>query len=203
MRTRLTTARGFSLAEVTIMLMTMSVLTAVMSPAIGDYVNDARHLKAADDVRVLAVSFSRFLFDARMAGPSDRTWQRYEVLVGEGLAPELGEGGDAAWVRDIDQSAVGRLDDHLITNTAGYKTAADNPAAMWVRGWRGPYLASGITPDPWGYRYAINVGGWSTRGAHVVVLSAGPNGRIETPFLRGGPITRGDDVAALVGSGGL
>jgi len=203
MRTTLTAHRGFSLAEVTIMLMTLSVLTAAMSPAIGDYVNDARHIKVADDVRMLAVTFSRFAFDAAKASTSDRDWHGYDVLVGEGLAPELGQGGDAAWVLDLDQHGVGRLDDHLITNAAGYNTSADNPEAIWVRGWRGPYVGSGITPDPWGHRYAINVGGWSRRGAHVVVLSAGPNGQIESPFLRGGAVAGGDDVAALIGSGGF
>ena len=194
---------GFSLAEVTIMMMVLSVMSAVMSPAIGDYVNDARHVKAAGDVQVLAFSFSRFAFDASMAAPGDHDWQQFDVLVGEGLAPEVGQGGDAAWTGAPDDHGVGRLEDHLITNTAGYHTGAGHPGPYWARGWRGPYLGTGIGPDPWGHRYAINVGAWSRNGADVIVLSAGPNGLIETPFIHDGTVPGGDDVVAVIGSGGL
>jgi type II secretory pathway pseudopilin PulG len=201
MRTRHFSNGGFSLAEVTIMLMVLSVMSAVISPAIGDYVTDARHVKAAGDVQVLAVSFSRFAFDARDVVPGHREWQQYDVLVGQGQAPELGQGGEAAWVGDVGQPAVGRLDDHLMTNVAGYETSTGQGAALWVRGWRGPYLAAGIGPDPRGHRYAIDVGGWSRRGADVVVLSAGPNGLIETPFLRDGTVPHGDDIVVVFSPG--
>lgn len=202
MRTNTNSENGLSLAEVTIMLMVLSVMSGVMSPAIGDYVENARRLKASEDVRVLAVGFSRFAFDARTAAPDDRGWQHYDVLVGEGLAPELGEGGEASWVGAADEPTVGNLDDHLITNAAGYGTSTGDGAALLARGWRGPYLGSGIGPDPWGHRYAINAGGWSRRGANVVVLSAGPNGLVETPFRRDGTTPGGDDVIAVIGTGG-
>jgi hypothetical protein len=65
-------------------------------------------------------------------------------------------------------------------------------------GWRGAYLSSPIGPDPWGHRYLVNTvflavardadagtgegqrsGGWSH---DTFCISAGPNGRFETPF---------------------
>ena len=202
MRTPLTSQRGLSLAEVTIMLMVLSVLSGVMSPVIGDYVNDARHVKAAEDVQVLAVTFSRFVFDARLTEPNDRDWQHFDVLVGAGSAPALGPGGEAAWLGAPGQPRVGLLEDHLMTNSAGYDTSSSSPVALWSRGWRGPYLNPGIGPDPWGHRYAINVGGWAQHGANVIVLSAGPDGQVETPFLRHGSPSAGDDVIAVIGSGG-
>jgi type II secretory pathway pseudopilin PulG len=220
MRTRLITQRGLSLIEVTIMVMVMSVLSAVMSPVIGDYVNDARHVKAADDVQVLAATFSRFVFDAPGTESGEGTWRQFDLLVGAGLAPEVGEGGDATWAAAVDHQRVGLLEEHLITNAPGYRPASGDPAAFVARGWRGPYLGTVIGPDPWGHRYApylgtvigpdpwghryaINVGGWSRRGADVVVLSAGPDGRIGTPITHSGAARGGDDVLAVIGSGGL
>jgi hypothetical protein len=192
--------RGISLADVTIMLMVMSVMSAVMTPVIGDYVNEARRVKAAEDVQVLSATFSRFAFDAQTEMPSDKDWRHYDVLVGEGETPMVGTGGDAGWASEADANRVGRLGDHLITNAPGYSTSR-NPVAFWARGWRGPYLGTGVGPDPWGHRYAINVGSLTRRGACLVVLSAGPNGVIETPFARSGLLAGGDDLLAVIGIG--
>ena len=89
--------------------------------------------------------------------------------------------------------------------------------------WRGPYLADGVAPDPWGNRYMANVFGLHVPAAHtvagvgapsghreefasaVVCYSAGPNEQIETVFNQAwGWITGGDDVTVvLAGAGGI
>ena len=51
-----------------------------------------------------------------------------------------------------------------------------------------------VTPDPWLRALQINVGA-HRQGGRVWILSAGPNGIIETPF-GGADIPGGDDVAA-------
>ena len=96
--------------------------------------------------------------------------------------------------------------DHLINNDpAGNSTALDpNPADDAVEhahgkiavgsymGWRGPYLDK-VETAPWGNRYAINSfalyspvatpgGSDQIYSSGVVVLNAGPNGRIDTCF---------------------
>ena len=80
-------------------------------------------------------------------------------------------------------------------------------------GWRGPYLDA-VRPDPWGNRYMANVL-WLAlpqgRGAEssgyiraVVVLSAGPDEEIDTPFgTVGGFIGGDDDLAYPVSYGSL
>lgn len=74
--------------------------------------------------------------------------------------------------------------------------------------WRGPYITAPIDPDPWGNRYAVNciyldpcadsdnleiasqgLGGWEY---DCVVLSAGPDEEVDTPFAMDG-LTPGDD----------
>jgi type II secretory pathway pseudopilin PulG len=77
--------------------------------------------------------------------------------------------------------------------------------------WRGPYLDA-VRPDPWGNRYMANVL-WLTnfQGADaagfirpIIVLSAGPDEEIDTPFASsGGFILGDDDIAYPVSYGSL
>ena len=71
----------------------------------------------------------------------------------------------------------------------------------WIRGWHGPYLEAGIGADPWGHRYAVNVKALAGGGSSTVVLSAGPNGLIETAFQSPVIVPGGDDLIALVATG--
>ena len=187
-----------SLAEITLALMVTSALSAVVSPVIGDYVSDARQVQTASDLNTLSVTFTRFSNDARMAETAARHWLRQDILVGDGLAPAVAPGIDAAWTGESGHNRVGRLDDHLQSNAAGYETASAGPAAFGARGWRGPYLSPGIKPDAWGHRYVMNVASWSQRRGALVVLSAGPNGIIDTPFDMPGAAPGGDDLIAIV-----
>lgn len=199
MRHTLTSQRGMSLMDVTVILMVMSVLSVMSTPVIGDYVSDARRVKAAEDVQVLAATFARFTYDARMSPALDRDWQHFGVLVSQGQAPAAVGDDTAAWADEAGSQRVGLLDEHLITNAPGYATAENDSAPAWARGWRGPYVNAGISADPWGRRYAINVGSRTARGAKLMVLSAGPNGIVETPFARAGFAPGGDDIIAVIG----
>jgi len=77
--------------------------------------------------------------------------------------------------------------------------------------WRGPYLDA-VRPDPWGNRYMSNVL-WLTmpQGADssgfirpVIVLSAGPDEEVDTPFDSvGGFVLGDDDIAYPVSYGSL
>jgi type II secretory pathway pseudopilin PulG len=199
MKRTLRNQRGLSLTEVTIMLSVLSVLTAVLTPTIGDYVNDARQIKASDDVKVLASTFSRFAFDVPQNRNLARSWATAQLLVGPGDAPDTAEGSDAAWAAPVDGEQVGELEDHLMVNTPGYPTRQAGPRYV-AGGWRGAYLSE-LTPDPWGHRYAINVQSFSSGTADVIVLSPGPNGVVETAFAADGVAPGGDDIVAVISGG--
>jgi type II secretory pathway pseudopilin PulG len=199
MKRTLRNQRGLSLTEVTIMLSVLSVLTAVLSPTIGDYVNDARQVKASDDVKVLASTFSRFAFDVPQNRNLAHGWATTQMLVGPGDAPATGEGGDATWAAEVDGSSVALLEDHLMVNTPGYPARQAGPHYV-AGGWRGAYLSE-LTPDPWGHRYAINVQSFSSSSADVIVLSSGPNGLVETAFDADGVAPGGDDIIAVIAGG--
>jgi hypothetical protein len=90
-----------------------------------------------------------------------------------------------------------------MANAAGFTTRT----ATSQFGWNGPYLTSSIGADAWNNRYAINVGlfdaslGTQTAAGvtkdSVWVISAGPNGVLETAYAQ--PLTTaqasGDDIA--------
>lgn len=129
--------------------------------------------------------------DAQAAGTT-----RVMVLVGPGrVAREVGSTG---WTTE----ATDELHTQLTTNGPGYAVMGAGGSA----GWNGPYLAPGqIGPDPWNNRYMVNVGllgaphaGPNGDGRKAVwVLSAGPNGIIETTISQDADRARtgGDDIA--------
>ena len=83
-------------------------------------------------------------------------------------------------------------------------------ASAWIEAQLGTlerYVSEGLSPDPWGNRYLVNIGllketasAGSGDASAVWVLSAGPNGNIETAFrlpARSASVG-GDDVGARV-----
>ncbi len=190
--------RGFSLVEATIILGVLSIIGAVATPSIGDYVSQARAVRARADAQVIAVAVVRLVFDVGRQSRNQSGWTTYDLLVGEGAIPALGEAGDAAWLRPAGSPKVGLLADHLVTNVASYTTSLVG-RTLSIRGWHGPYLEAGVGPDPWGHRYAVNIRylGESSN-FDTIVLSAGPNGADDTRFEVDGITPGADDVIALI-----
>ena len=193
-------ARGFSVTEVMTVLTAMSTLTAVGATAVEDYVAQARMIKAVSDGRTIQVGLVRLTSEV---GASDRRatgWDVLTLLVGDGAGPVVGPEGDPEWGLPVGGRHVGRLNDHLVTNAAGYQAG---PAGQrtWG-GWRGPYVDGPVGADPWGHRFAVNVR-WLTVATSfdTVVLSAGPDGVIDTRFGRDGLTAATDDLLTLVSSG--
>jgi hypothetical protein len=63
--------------------------------------------------------------------------------------------------------------------------------------WKGPYMRP-VPPDPWGRAFVAGVRGYSQPAGRVWVLSAGPNGAIETGPDDAEPV--GDDLGVIVSS---
>src|SRR4051812_3418876 len=57
--------RGMSLVEATIILMILAILTAVVAPSMSDSINDARDVKAKEDVEAIGTGIMRMLRDAQ------------------------------------------------------------------------------------------------------------------------------------------
>lgn len=184
---------GFSVAEVTTVLTAMSILSGIAAPAVNDYVEQAKAIRARHDVHAISISLVRMFSDVGPLDARERgAWADYDLLVSAGAIP--GATADAmVWATPAEEGRVGSLDDHLVTNRAQYA-----PAEAHVRGWRGPYLQDHIGADPWGQRLAVNVESLAQPGSLTVVLSAGANGIAESSARGSGLPTAGDDVVAVL-----
>lgn len=200
--TRRSRQAGLSLIETAITLSVMMTLTAVMAPAAMTLVEQARELHVQRDCASLRDAVIKLLVDTnqtslrllRGRGPA------VDMLVSAGAAPGIDPSGDPRWGRTPDAAGIIDLADHYLVDNA----PAGNPLNAWSRpremagpGWRGAYVPVVPPNDPWGHRYAINVKYLGTRN-DVLVVSAGPNGTMDTPFQGSGLLPGGDDRAVLV-----
>lgn len=207
-RQTFTTARsrqGFTLIELTVVLAVIVTLALVLTPSISNFINDSRVARSRSDCQTIASAIVTFYRDngffpswrlAQNGGPGS-TENRLQLLVSPGNPAQ--EDAQSGWT----SGTAGLLSDQLITNVPGYSLKTTTSP----NGWNGPYLSNEITADPWGNRYVVNIqlidlsASATTRSGGVKlavwVLTAGPNGIIETPFSQ--PITSavlgGDDIA--------
>lgn len=202
-------AWGFTLIEVTVVLAVLVTLALVLTPSIANSITDARIARARNDCQTIAGGIYQFFRDtgyfpvwrAAQPGGAGTAAGRLQVLAGEGSAPL--EDVPSPWTT----GAAGSLTDQLVTNAPGY--ALRTPTSQF--GWNGPYFSSGVGADPWGRRYVVNVGlidlspGAATASGQpkmaVWVLSAGPNGIIETPFaasILAAARPGGDDIGTRI-----
>ena len=174
---------GFTSRQLLVSLTVILLLAIVVPALIATSVARMRIGRAETDVRRIAGILKHSRPEASMSNGKARV----DVLAGMGNVPILP--ANSPW--------AGRSEDlaHLRDENGG-AAAADR------QGLEG-------TTDPWGNRYMVNVGALSGLphsdaaagvGRAVWVLSAGPNGIVETPFDQ--PADRaklaGDDIGFRV-----
>lgn len=175
---------GMSLVEATIILAVLSVLTAVLAPALGLYLNDARQVRAKADVEAIGSGILQLLRDTgsrclRLAGTTEcTTTNRVDLLVSDGNEPAVTTATDVSgfdndtaanqttfnWLPDSDAPQATQrdtMDDQLVENdnvtpytAVAFPTSGGGPRMKL--GWRGAYLQGPIAGDPWGNMYQAN-----------------------------------------------
>lgn len=195
--------RGFTLVEVTVMLAVVGMLVGLMAGSVGDLLGTSREVRTRDDVEKIGRAIVDFYRDNGFFPHTEDTVggrpgsRELGVLASDAPMPEA-TGSAALWL-DTSGDLMGS---HLTRNVPGYR----NRNQLERVGWAGPYLGQEPGEDGWGYAYLVNVFYLDPRdvlqevdgtplGA-VYVLSAGPNGIIETPFYqpRDNATTYGDDI---------
>jgi len=142
---------GFTLVEVSIILMVLSVLSLVLLPGIGSYLRDARLARARGDLNAIHEAVVRFLEDTgegvfRHIGHGNRETSdggpsapsspapvyTLDMLISDGDTPDGGDIGDGwKWREPWSGQPVDTLANHLVQNTPGhdlsarYRTPAD------------------------------------------------------------------------------
>jgi prepilin-type N-terminal cleavage/methylation domain-containing protein len=200
---------GFTLIEVIVAIAVVAILAGIITPSVIKHLNDSKRARAQNDCIVIGSAIASFYKDAgRMPNMTNTgaTGGTAMTLVSAGNAP-TGPGG---WIAAVGTgtNATDLLSNHLSANTPQSQTGFRYPTTATAPGtelqWRGPYQDS-FPPDPWGNRYAVNIGNWVNTGTTtsnaVWVLSAGPDGVIQTAFNPALPATgqtlttAGDDIA--------
>jgi prepilin-type N-terminal cleavage/methylation domain-containing protein len=200
--------RGFTLIELTVVLAVIVTLALILTPSITNFITDSRVARTRTDTQTVAASVVQFYKDngffpqwsAASAGGPGTAANRVDLLVSPGNVPTVSSAN--SWTTGTSDL----LADQLMSNTPAYTLKT----ATATFGWNGPYLSSTIGSDAWNNRYAVNVGlidttqgtqtaAGATKSA-VWVISAGPNGQIETPYTQAitTAVTTGDDVGIRI-----
>ena len=196
--------RGFTLIELTVVLAVLVTLALIITPSITNFISDSRTARTQADTKTIASALVQFYKDngfypqwsvAEAGGPGTAT-NKVDLLVSDGNLPAVP--APNTWTT----GKADVLTDQLLSNAPSYtmRTAAAN------FGWNGPYLSSPLGADAWNNRYSVNIGlidaTAGTQGAtgaeknSVWVLSAGPNGAIDTSYTQSirSAVRGGDDI---------
>jgi prepilin-type N-terminal cleavage/methylation domain-containing protein len=184
--------RGFTMLEMVVVLGIVGILAAVLTPIVVGYVDQSRTAKAQSDTRTIGEAIGRFerdlgrypMWTSANATLADST-ANVVTLRGVGTLPT--ETSTTAWTSatptDSDCAAACTFDtiqNQLLTNHPSYTT---NASLAKPFKWKGPYMDLNTNSDPWGNMYLVNIIDCkSTSGSACFVLSAGPNGKVETGF---------------------
>jgi prepilin-type N-terminal cleavage/methylation domain-containing protein len=198
--------KGFTLIEVIVAIAVVAILAGIITPSIIKHLDDSKRVRAQNDCLVIGSAIGSFYKDvARFPNMNAAGAVGVTLLASEGNIPTLGA-GVTTWNTATTAATCDLLSNHLSANTPKsqatnlYPTTTSAPGSEFI--WRGPYQPS-FPADPWGNRYAVNIGNATSVAASsnaVWVLSAGADGIIQTVFNPALPAvgatltTSGDDI---------
>lgn len=197
-----TTQLGFTFLELVIGVAVIALLAGTIAPLVGGTVELARIERAQTEVEVLGRAVQRFhdtvgSWPARAANGSQSIRRLVSGDSIPGAAPWL---GSTAWDGDFAAGLVDTMHNQLRDNRPGGNVGAAWPSTGSYC-WLGPYLFAAPL-DPWRRPYVVTVySGYATDPtAHrgVWVLSAGPDGVMQTSSFGLADRPAGDDIGWLV-----
>lgn len=194
--------KGFTLLELVLVLLIISLLIGVMMPIVFGKIEHAQGVNAQVNLQRIYGGILDFYNDLGfypkyVEGQKAPGGATYNILRSEqGAVPSS---LDPKWLMT---DKVDYIENQLIKNMPAYKEKL-NPQAQ--QDWNGPYLTCSLLPDPWGNKWFVNVEfldetGKPSEKHKVWILSAGPNKTIDTPYTQLqtiGQIT-GDDIGLAI-----
>ncbi len=220
-------AKGYTLIEVAAVVAVTGTLAAVAMPVVADKIAASKLAAAQNDVNSIKDAIVNFqkdtgrppFYKTASAGlpkvTSGKDFYNAVLVTVDGVDPENPSGATLWTLPNITTTQTASIDSQLNGNLPTYPTKGDSA-------WKGPYLpsvAKNIRKDPWGNKYLVAIKGLAepekvgsdTPLYAVFVLSAGPNGIIETneaqviKFIEGSGTTPpagfalgGDDIIARI-----
>lgn len=210
---------GFTLVEAAAALAIIGTLALIIIPIGISKLEQSRVTAAGGDVRDIATVLAGLAKDVgpERVGKNKAGTVTRLLFEGPGNTPLDSDGSGvyhaagSIWGSiksgTVTNADIGTLHDNLIVNNLdedgniGETTNGEDYPATWS----GPYLTE-PKPDPWGNRYVVLVqgirDGVQAGGSVAVygwVISAGPNGKIETEDS--GAVLGGDDIGLVLAKG--
>jgi prepilin-type N-terminal cleavage/methylation domain-containing protein len=183
---------GFTLIEVVVVVAVIAILAAILTPFITKYISDSQAARARNEAQVIAAAVTNAFKDLGRWPNRNTAVLNYGGLF---TGPAAGTPAAAFFGTATGWAAAGaawnQLDTHLVTNGHTYPATGDNR-------WAGPYSAQ-LPADPWGRPYVINAANFTSAATIPVwVLSAGPNGVVETSITAATTTPGADDVGVRI-----
>ena len=165
---------GFSLVEGIIVIAIIVGLAGVVVPIVSQEVKDSKKSQALADINRLATGLNQYIKDTLYFPTGKEGATTFHFLYTDGNAPDnnLFATGESSHIKSF-----------LVENRCGGNR------------WKGPYL-NGLPCDPWGNAYLVNVQGFYNQSERAMILSAGPDGVVDTPARAASPA--GDDLMMLI-----
>ena len=192
---KLTSERGITVLEVTLMLVITVLLVGALAPAMAAVVRDVKVARAIADMNKIRDAINSFKTDtgyARFTADGTSGGEVMELLFTDGDVPQIGTHPN--WRNlsaNISESDKFFLESHLVLNLFN---GFSYPTTLW----KGAYLNAPLDPDPWGNRYAVNTEWMGAPSEDVVVFSAGPDEDVDTSDAELVLVAGQDDIIVLV-----
>ncbi|MBI5847131.1 MAG: type II secretion system protein GspG [Nitrospirae bacterium] len=166
--------KGFTLIEVIVVAGIIAVLAGILVPLIFKEIDESKISRAAADVRSISAALIVMKKDTGNWPVTASCTPDVTLIHGAGALPPLVGGWNASTLE---------IFDNYLNNDSNN---------CWPNTWKGPYIAT-VTPDPWGNQYLLNANYITMVGvAPIWIISAGPNGIVETPPTN--TVPGGDDI---------
>lgn len=179
--TKRSSTAGFTLVEVIVIVAILAILAGILVPMIFSQIDEARIARAEADCK----SISSALLVAR------KDLGIWPVLMGASCTPSVtflhGQGTPPAGI-----VAMGYNNEYSLLFR---DVLMRDDEECYDQSYKGPYLP-GVEADPWGNQYILDARNLNVDNASVYVLSAGPNGTIETPV--NSAAIGGDDIGLRI-----
>lgn len=197
---------GYTLVEVAAVVAVTAGLMAVVVPVAVEKAKDSKLVGAKLDCIKIGGAINGFVGDTgQMPAYDKKNGKDYFYVLRSGINdlnktpnPQYNLSKLNSYITKADY-----LENHLIRDNPGgsYGEKNDGYLQTFKINWKGPYVESLTKTDPWGNNYfvyikAMHTPTTGTNKEFGWIISAGPNGELETDFIHSS--LQGDDIGVML-----